>query len=193
MGARINQNKPIIVYLRCERYGCCADFALTSRKPSQRYCSHECYAADISPKPYPREMFQSPIYYAWSGMKTRCNDPNFKQYADYGGRGITVCERWSAFANFLEDMGPTWRHGLSLDRIDNGGDYTPDNCRWADEYQQARNKRNTRRFEHDGEQLTLAEWAERTGVKRGTLAQRVYSYKWPIERCLTTPVKGEPR
>jgi hypothetical protein len=92
-------------------------------------------------------LMQLPEYYAWSGMKRRCLDPNNPKYPVYGGRGITVCDRWlgiEGFPNFMQDMGskPSRRH--SLDRIDVNGNYEPTNCRWATPHQQAWNKQNSR-------------------------------------------------
>jgi hypothetical protein len=133
---------------------------------------------------YPRELYGSKMYRIWSDMKTRCNNPRFKQYADYGGRGICVCERWASFANFLADMGPTYRAGLSLDRVDNDGPYCPDNCRWTDKIVQANNTRRNVYHEWNGQTHTLAEWARIRGIKGSTLRQRYYGLKWPIDRCL---------
>lgn len=85
-------------------------------------------------------MHRSVEYQAWLGMRQRCSNPNDARYADYGGRGITVCARWSVFANFFSDMGER-SDGLSLDRIDNEGNYEPGNCRWATRSEQQLNKR----------------------------------------------------
>lgn len=143
-----------------------------------------------TPVAYPRELYQSAIYRAWANMKTRCNNSNFIDYAYYGGRGIRVCERWSSFGNFLADMQATHEPGLTLDRIDYNGDYSPENCRWVSTQDQANNKRNNRVIEYNGETHTLSEWARKLGINRSTLGMRFYKYQWSVERCLTESVRG---
>jgi hypothetical protein len=101
-------------------------------------------------------------------MMQRCNNPRNPGYPDYGGRGIKVCKRWHDVTKFFEDMGepPT---GLTLDRKDNNGDYSPENCQWATNKQQANNKRTSRSFEG----IPLKEWAQTLGIPYTTLIGRI--------------------
>ena len=97
---------------------------------------------------------------SWSGAIQRCTNPNTVNYQDYGGRGITICNRWRhSFANFLADMGPC-PPKMTIDRINNDGNYEPGNCRWADRKTQARNHRRNRRVTAFGERKTVADWAD---------------------------------
>jgi hypothetical protein len=109
-------------------------------------------------------MSKSRTYSCWASMKARCENPRVRHYRRYGGRGIKVCSRWSlSFEAFLEDMGEMPK-GLSLDRINNDGHYEPANCRWATPKEQGRNRSDTPRLTHNGETLSLSEWAERLGL-----------------------------
>ena len=114
-----------------------------------------------------------PEYVPWCAMKQRCADPNRSNFKFYGGRGITVCERWrSSFENFLADMGPRPSPKHSIDRIDNDGNYEPSNCRWATQREQCRNTRGAPLIEAFGERLTAAEWSDRTGIAASTIISR---------------------
>lgn len=114
----------------------------------------------------------TPTYHSWVGMVQRCTNPNHKAWADYGGRGITVCERWMVFANFLADMGEKPPR-TSIDREKNDLGYAPGNCRWATGTEQARNKRNNAFITANGVTRTRAEWAELIGISASTLADRI--------------------
>jgi len=130
------------------------------------------------------KMYQTPFYKVWSGMKTRCNNTNEACYERYGGRGIKVCQSWSDFDKFYQDMYDTYAHGLQLDRIDNNGNYEPDNCRWVTPKENSRNTRNNRYITYKGMTKCVNEWAEYLGVKRSTFSQRFYVYKWPLDRLI---------
>lgn len=122
------------------------------------------------------------------GIIARCNNPKSKDYTDYGGRGIRVCKRWVAsLDNFIADMGEA-PLGQSIDRIDNDGDYEPNNCRWAGATEQANNRRGNQFLTFNGETLTYSQWAREIGLKRGTLRSRIVVSGWSIEKALTTPV-----
>ena len=118
-------------------------------------------------------------------MRQRCENPNRKDFCNYGARGITVCARWLQFTNFLSDMGER-PAGMTLERSDGAKGYSPENCTWATPTQQARNKRTNVLVTHGGHTATVAEWAERTGLERKTLEYRIRA-GWPAERALTTP------
>ena len=125
----------------------------------------------------------------WGAMIQRCTNSKNKDFGRYGGRGITVCERWHIFSNFLEDMGEP-SSGMSLDRIDNDKGYSKDNCRWATRYEQAQNSRSNRVFTLQGESMCLAEWARRFGINYYTLISRI-DRGWYIGDALKTPtMKG---
>jgi len=126
-------------------------------------------------------------YCAWRGMRKRCRNPNNADWARYGGRGISICERWDSFANFFADMGlkPSPKH--SLDRINPNGNYEPENCRWATAMEQANNRADkNKKFTLDGITLTQSEWARRIGITRHSLRDRLNN-GWTIERALKTP------
>jgi len=128
----------------------------------------------------------SRTYLAWISMKQRCLNPNNTQYRYYGGRGITVCQRWlDSFTAFLEDMGEC-PDGLEIERIDNEAGYFKDNCRWATRKEQMRNTRRTNRVAFNGETLCLTDWASRIGVHPDTVRGRL-ARGWPLELALTTP------
>ena len=121
-------------------------------------------------------MSKSAIYRTWGNIKDRCNNPNCKNYFNYGGRGIKICDRWINFENFYEDVSKLphfGEKGYSLDRIDNDGDYCPDNVRWATAKEQERNKRNNVIVEYQGQKMTLSEASEKSGVQAATLRRRM--------------------
>jgi hypothetical protein len=119
-------------------------------------------------------------------------NPTNPAYHNYGGRGITICQRWlDNFANFKADMGPK-PTGLTIDRIDNDLGYSPENCRWADKKTQSNNRRplnpdNFTQFTFNGETKILTEWAAISGIRLETLWVRIFYLHWPLEKALNTP------
>jgi hypothetical protein len=127
-------------------------------------------------------------YRIWRNIKARCTNPNDPAFHNYGERGITICPEWkTSFTAFLADMGlkPTPAH--TIERIDNNLGYTPENCTWADRFQQAENRRNTRWLTHNGITKSLSQWAQERNIRRETLRVRLDLYHWTLERALTTP------
>lgn len=129
-------------------------------------------------------------YEAWHGIKRRCYGRNTKVFARYGGRGISVCQRWlDSFDAFLADMGPKPSPWHSIDRINNDGNYEPGNCRWATSTEQNRNRSNNLILTNNGESMPLSQWAERIGLPVSALAKRIDS-GIPVDVALSVPSAG---
>lgn len=129
----------------------------------------------------------TPEYGAWSRMRIRCQNPASPDYGLYGGRGIKVCERWlNSFQNFYEDMGARPSVNHSIDRINNDGNYTPENCRWATIDIQNRNRRDNINITYKGETMVLLDWAQVLGIPYKSLWRRFKS-GWSVERMFTEP------
>lgn len=130
-------------------------------------------------------MSRTAEYRSWAHIKSRCKNPKHKDFPDYGGRGITMCQRWSdSFEAFFEDMGHKPDDMNSIDRIDMNGNYCKENCRWANDYMQSRNKRNNRYLELNGLEMCLSDWAKHLGVNVSSLIERLRN--WPLEKALST-------
>lgn len=139
-------------------------------------------------------LWKKPEYTAWCHMKARCQNQRHKYYKYYGGRGISVCDRWQIFQNFIEDMGrrPSSKH--SLDRINNDGNYEPGNCRWATKADQMLNRRVRRTVPYHGRKVFFTDLLGRCDLLPDTLWTRI-KRGWDIDEALTTPYcsKGETR
>lgn len=130
------------------------------------------------------------LYGVWSTMKGRCYNPNNSKYKRYGGRGIIVCQEWREFQPFYEwAMSHGYTEELTIDRINNDGNYEPANCRWATLKEQANNKCNTIIITFNSETKTLSEWAKKLNISRLCLWKRIYLRNWSVEKALTTPLK----
>lgn len=133
----------------------------------------------------------SPEYAIWAAMRNRCTNPNDRNYKNYGGRGITLCEQWQSFASFYADMGGRPSSNHSIERVNNDGPYSPDNCIWATPEEQQLNRRTARLITFNGQTHNLATWAKRTGIRVTCILHRLDA-GWTVERALTESVTAAP-
>ncbi len=168
------------------------------RKGNTTSCG--CYAKEIAKetalkhiagKNKTHDMTGTLVYKEWSEMKRRCYNSKDKSYSDYGKRGITVCDRWkNSFEAFCEDVSklPHFNDkGYSLDRINNNGNYEPDNVRWANSKIQANNRRTNQLITYNNKTQTIAQWADEYGISYKKLWKRINTFHWDIEKALNTP------
>ena len=127
------------------------------------------------------------MYRRYYSMHSRCYDSSNIKYHRYGGRGISVCDRWHDFENYYADIGDVEK-GMTIDRIDNDGPYSPENCRIVGYSQQARNRSDTHFLTFNGETKSITEWSEVIGMKREALRNRILR-GWPVEDALNTPIQ----
>src|SRR3990167_7398333 len=153
-----------------------------------------CLAMERNKAGLPRRthgMKHTRFYRIWEGILRRCNNPNQKNYPIYGGRGIKVI--WESFEEFRDSMLNSYERHIksfgekqtTIDRIDNNGNYSKENCRWASHKEQGQNTRSNRIIEFNGESKCLGEWSDSMGIKYETLFARITRYNWPIEMALT--------
>lgn len=135
---------------------------------------------------------KNPERHAWFDLIDRCNNPFNKSYKNYGGRGIRVSKEWMDYSNFIRDMGtrPSAKH--SIDRIDVNLGYCKDNCRWATQLQQQRNRRNNVKIEFRGVLITLSEAEEVCGIDQSIIGCRIKK-GWPVKEAMETPVRHRPK
>ena len=127
------------------------------------------------------------LYKIWTDIKKRCYCKTFWAYDRYGGRGIALCKEWHDYTAFRDwCMVNGYADDLTIDRIDNNGNYKPDNCRWVDRKTQANNKSNVIHITYKNETKTITEWSELLGINRQTLYSRIFSYNIPVEETFTT-------
>ena len=156
-----------------------------------------CYHKDRLHEPRPsvskHYLSKSRIYRIWSGMIDRSTNPKSNGYKNYMGRGIGICEEWKTFTNFRDwAFSHGYADNLSIDRIDNNGNYEPSNCRWVDAKTQGRNTRANVFVTYKGETHTLVEWSEIKGIPYNRVHQRIKS-GWSFEDSIETPVRGYNR
>lgn len=193
----VNRKIPVIMFLcRCDcgNEATVSKASLTKRLPTQ---SCGCLAKDINAERFrgmaKHGMTNSLEYSSWRAMLTRCGFKNYHAYNRYGGRGIKVCDRWlKNFENFYADMGKKPSPKSTLDRIDNDGDYSPENCRWADVSTQSINRSTNRVISFRGKTQRITQWADELGVNVSILCKR-FSRGWSVEEVLTTELNPKRR
>lgn len=130
------------------------------------------------------------LYKIWVEIRRRCNNSKCERYKDYGGRGIKICDEWNDYSCFKDwVLSHGYTDELSIDRIDNDGNYEPDNCRWATDIEQANNKRNSRFITYNNQTHTLSEWSRIVGIKQSILWKRL-NRGWDLDKALHTPVRA---
>lgn len=134
-------------------------------------------------------MSNTPTYTSYHAMVKRCNNPNDPAYPNYGGRGVTVCDRWlERFENFLEDMGNRPKD-TSIDRINNEKGYSKENCRWSNRTEQQNNTRSNRKISYKGRDYSVKEVSEKTGIGISSIRSRI-QLGWTDEEIITIPFLG---
>ena len=191
-GRTVNKVKMSLCKCDCGTYTVVSNAHLVSGHT--RSCGCSTIGIDVEKKKKRDERNKHPLYKAWGSMKRRCYNPNAQQYHNYGARGITVCDEWrksyKSFQTWALDNG--WGRGLSLDRINNDGNYEPSNCRWTDHVMQGRNRRTNMLLTYKGETKTVAEWSEITGLYYTTLIERIRN-GWSPEEVIETPKRAYNR
>lgn len=165
--------------VRCECTACGRIADLNRRKVVARSI-HTCGCAPRSKQPS-HGLMDLPEYTVWKNMRSRCNDPRQKSWPDYGGRGIRVDQRWEDFAQFYADMGPRPSAKHEIDRRDNNGPYSQENCRWSTRSEQGANRRNNVMVSVAGERVHLAEACRRLGLPKATVMRRIQKGATPQE------------
>lgn len=166
-------------------------YVTTNNLTSGHTKSCGCWNKEVKAKTHTKHgMSQSRIYSIWSNMKARCECETNDAYHLYGGRGIKVCDEWRDFNNFAKWARENgYRKDLTIDRIDNDGDYCPDNCRWATAKEQGNNTRTCKMITYNGETKTMRGWEEKMGLSKGVIHWRL-NHGWSEKEAIETKRRG---
>lgn len=173
----------------------CGNIITTSGNCLLKGHTKSCGCAVHDNKPlYKHGLSKTRLHYIWRAMKDRCYNPKNSHYKSYGERGISLCDDWNNdFVSFyMWAINSGYREGLSIDRIDNEKGYSPDNCKWSTDIEQANNKRKNKFITFNGKSKTLAQWCREFGLNYHSVQSRLNN-GWSIEKAFTTPRLREPR
>lgn len=192
VGRTVAKRKISLCQCECGTYTVVQNCHLMSGHTTNCGCKH--LVEDVEKKKAREKKYSHPLYKAWDSVKYRCNNPNACQYHNYGARGIKVCQEWEHSYKSFHDwsIANGWKRGLSIDRIDNDGNYEPSNCRWTDTPTQGRNRRTNVLLTYKGQTKTVAEWAEITGLYYTTIIERIRK-GWSAEETIETPKRAYNR
>lgn len=179
------KNKKIIWLCRCE-CGNTIEVSVADLGRNTNSCGCQSSRKTIGERSKTHGMSTTPLYAVWRTMRDRCNNPNNKSYKNYGARGITVCSEWLSFEKFYEDMGDSYKRGLTIERknIDEG--YNKNNCIWITKAEQSLNKRNTRYITYKGETLPFTIMCRKYNVSHSMVEKRL-KLGWDVERAFEQP------
>ena len=141
------------------------------------------------------KLYKTRLYEIWRNIKTRCYNKKYKRYYDYGGRGITLCDKWlNNFKTFYDwSIQNGYTDKLTIDRINNNGNYCPENCRWVTPKTNSANRRNNLNFKYNGKEQCLKIWAEELNIDYFLLYSRIIRRKWDFEKAIKTPIMENMR
>lgn len=177
--------------MQCDCGNVCRVSPSSLKRGKSKSCG--CQPAELSRARFTKHGgYRTREYKSWNAMSQRCLNPNSTGFENYGGRGIKICDRWQGsdgFLNFVADMGPRPR-GMTLERNDSNGDYTPENTRWATPKEQQNNRRVSVLIAHEGQTMSQTEWAEHLGLSRNAVSERLRA-GWDMTKAVTTPPQRE--
>lgn len=188
--ADVNKFQKTTFYCKCD----CGNYSNVTINSLKRENTLSCGCGRIGRITH--GLKKHPLSAIWNGMKQRCNNVNSPNYKNYGARGIMVCDEWKydlvTFYNWCISAG--WRSGLEIDRIDNEGNYTPENCRIVTRSVNCNNTRRTIMLEYNGIKMALSDWAKHFNIKDSVLYDRVHTLKQPLERAFSNEAnRTKPR
>ena len=171
----------------------CGNTTVTSGQSLSRGSTQSCGCLIVEARKAAstHNMSRTPIYRIWNTMRQRCQNDKNPHWSSYGGRGITVCDRWQTFENFYSDVGDP-KKGMTLERCDNNKGYEPGNVYWASRLTQANNRRTNVYLSLSGETKTIAEWGRITGLGKSVIKRRL-ELGWPVWKVLTHPIQDTGR